>query len=132
MRLTYQVLIVGSVMLGLSGCHEAKAPRVATADDIESARQEAQREIAEARAEASKDVKSAAKVSGSNPAVIAEARVTAKYDVDMAKADGDHKIASEQCLALQADQQPACKERADAEYETAKATAKESRLVKRQ
>jgi len=121
-----------AALLLTAGCHQAQAPHVATTEDIDAARQDAQREVAEARAEASKDVKSAAKVSGSDSAVVAEAKVTAKYDVDMAKADGDHKVATEKCLTLPADQQNACKDQAEADYDSAKAAAKATRLAKRQ
>ncbi len=132
MRTTHDVLTSLAALLLLAGCHQASAPPAVTAADIEAAKQTAQREVDDARAEASKDIKSAAKVSGSDPAVVAEAKVTAKYDVDMAKADGDHKIAAENCLTLQADLQKSCNDKAEADYESAKAAAKASRLAKRQ
>ena len=120
-------------LLLLAGCQKAPPPpHVATGEEIETVQKDAQREVADARAEAAKDVKSAAKVSGSDSAVVAEAKVTAKYDVDMAKADGDHKVATEKCLTLAADAQNACKAQADTDYETAKAAAKATRLAKRQ
>jgi hypothetical protein len=121
-----------AALLLIAGCHQAAAPHVASSADIDAAQQEAQREIADAKAEASKDVKSAAKVSGSDAAVVAEAKVTAKYDVAMAKADGDHKVAAEKCLTLQPEAQAACNSQADADYESAKAAAKATRLAKRQ
>jgi hypothetical protein len=40
-----------------------------------------------------------------------------------AKAEGDHKVAIEQCEALPAEEQEACKDKADADYEAAKAAA---------
>jgi hypothetical protein len=115
----------------VAGCEKSRPPQ-ASAQDIEAAKQEAQREVAEAKAEASKDVKSAAKVSGSDSRVVTEAKVTGTYDVAMAKADGDRKIATEQCLTLPADQQKACKDKADADYETTAAAAKATRLARRQ
>jgi hypothetical protein len=121
-----------ATLLLVAGCHRAPAPHVATSADIDAAQQEAQREIADAKAEASKDIKSAAKVSGSDAAVVAEAKVTAKYDVAMAKADGDHKVAAEKCLTRQPEARAACSSQADADYESAKAAAKATRLAKRQ
>ncbi len=44
-------------------------------------------------------------------------------DTAMAKAEGDHKVAIERCEAMAGDQQKACKEEADAQYEAAKAAA---------
>ena len=50
----------------LAACHSHKTPQV-TAQDVEAAKQEAQRAVEQARAEASKDVKSALKTGGGNP-----------------------------------------------------------------
>jgi hypothetical protein len=116
----------------VAACHKANAPQPVTAQDLQAAQQEAKREVADARAEASKDVKSAAKVSGSDAAVVSAAKATAAYDVAMAKADGDHKVATEQCLTLQADMQQACKDQADAAYQSTAAAAKGARMAKRQ
>jgi hypothetical protein len=115
----------------IAGCHQDKAPH-ATAQDIEAAKQEAQHAVAEARVEASKDIKSAAKVTNPNSRDVLEAKATGSYDVAMVKADGDHNIATEKCLTLQPEMQQACKTQADADYETAKATAKATRLARRQ
>jgi hypothetical protein len=115
----------------ITGCHQDTAPH-ATAQDIEAAKQEVQSEVAKARVEASKDIKSAAKVTQSNPRDVLEAKATGKYDVAMVQADGDHTVAIEKCLTLQAAQQPACKQQADAAYETAKGAAKAARLAQRQ
>ena len=41
----------------------------------------------------------------------------------MAQAEGDHKVALERCEALPEDQQEACKDQADADFEAAKAAA---------
>ncbi len=116
-------------VLLLAGCHQAKSPQ-ASAQDIEAARQDAQHEIDEARKEASKDVKSAAKTMGSDSKGVLEAKVTGKYDVAMAQADGAHKVALEKCTTLSADLQKSCKDQADADYDTAAAAAKATRLAK--
>ena len=116
----------------VSGCQKDKTTPIATSQDIEAAKQAAQREVADAKAEATKDVKSATKVSGADAAVVNAAKLTASYDVAMAKADGDHKIALEKCLALQIDVQQACKDQADSSYASLAAAAKATRLAKRQ
>jgi vacuolar-type H+-ATPase subunit H len=115
----------------VAACHSNKTPQ-ATTQDIETARDDAQRAVVEARAEASKDIKSAAKTSNSNSKDVIEAKVTGAYDIAMVKADGDHKIATEKCMTMQVDMQQACKDRADADYETAKASAKATRLARQQ
>jgi hypothetical protein len=115
----------------LGACHPDKAPQ-ATTQDIDAVKQEAQHEVAEAQAEASKDLKSAAKVTGGDSAVVKEAKVTGSYDVAMVKADGDHRIAIEKCLTLQAGMQQVCKVQADADYEAAKTAAKATRLARQQ
>jgi hypothetical protein len=114
----------------IAGCHQGKPQP--TTQDIEATKQAAQHAVAEARAEASKDIKSAAKVSNSNSRDVIEAKVTGAYDIAMVKADGEHTIATEKCLTLQVDVQQSCKAQADADYETAKATAKATRLARRQ
>ncbi len=129
MRLPASTLSSVAIVMLMAGCHQAKTPH-ASAEDIDAAKQEAQREVAEARAEASKDIKSAAKTMGPGSKGVIDAKVTGSYDVAMVKADGDHKVATEKCLTLQTDMQQACKDQADADYDSAKATAKASRLAR--
>jgi len=119
-------------MLLLAGCHAAAPPSVATEQDVAAKQDEATREVSEARAEASKGVKSAAKVSGSDSKVVIDAKITGNFDVAMAKADGDHKVAAEKCLTMPPDQQAGCSSQADADYDAATAAAKATRLAKRQ
>src|SRR5450631_3090471 len=115
----------------ITACHSNKTPQV-TAQDVESAKEQAQRAVDEARAEARKDVKSAVKTGGGNPRDIAQAKATAAYDIAMIKAEGDHNVAAEKCQTLQASMMQACKDQADADYETAKATAKTTRTARQQ
>ncbi len=122
--------IVVSLAL-IAACHRTEAPH-ATAQDVEAAKQEAQRAVTQARIEASKDVKSAAKVTGSHPAEVHEAKIAGSYDVAMVKADGDHKVAIAECLTLQAPMQQGCKDKADADYDKAAAAAKAARAAKQQ
>ena len=46
------------------------------------------------------------------------------YNVAVAQADGDHKVALQKCETLQGHDQQVCKDQADADYEAAKANAK--------
>ena len=95
-----------------------------------AAQQEAQKEIDQAKLEARKDVKSAAKVAGADSREAAQARVTGAFDIAMAQADGAHKVAIEKCMLLQPAAQRACNDQADADYQTAAASAKANRVAK--
>lgn len=128
MRSKFLPFALVAALLYVSGCDKAKPPPTATAQDVDDARQEAQRQVAEARTEASKDIKSAARVSGSDTAVVSQAKVTGAYDVAMTKADGDRKVAAAQCMTLQPDLQKPCTNKADADYEVTAAAAKAARL----
>jgi hypothetical protein len=125
-----RVAALGAAVLlcaALGGCHKAQLP--ASPADVAAAQAEAQKEIDQAHAEARKDVKSAAKLAGSDSRDVALARVTGSFDIAMANADGAHKVAVERCLTLPPAEQQACKDRADADYQTAAANAKATRLA---
>lgn len=127
MRLNLLPVALLATLVLTGGCEKAKAPQVATAQDVDAAKREAQRQVAEARVEASKDIKSAAKVSGSDAAVVSQAKITGAYDIAMTKADGDRKVAMAKCLTLPAGQQKPCTDQAEADYETTTAAAKATR-----
>jgi predicted small lipoprotein YifL len=116
------------VLLGsLAGCHHAKPPDVTQAD-VDAAQQDAQHEVDQARVEAKKDIKSAAKIMGADSPDMVRARITGAFDIAMAHADGDHKIALEKCLLLDPSAQPACRTQADSDYQAAAASAKAIRV----
>jgi hypothetical protein len=121
--------VVVGVFAALCACHKAKSPPVVTEADVAAAQDEAQKELAQAKVEARKDVKSASKVAGADSPEAAQARVTGAFDVAMAEADGAHKVATEKCLLLAAAEQQACKDQADASYQTAAANAKALRVA---
>src|SRR5580698_1718997 len=107
---TATLALLGAATLSLmGGC--AKHDAQITAQDVEAARQEADKEVAQARQEASKDVKSALKEHGDR-ADVARAKATAAFDVAMAKAEGDHKVALEQCMTLQPTVRQPCNDKA--------------------
>jgi hypothetical protein len=112
------------------GCQKAKP--VVTSADIAATQVDAQKEIAQAHVEAKKDVKNAAKLAGSDSKDVALAKVTGSFDIAMANADGAHKVAIEQCLTLAPPEQQPCKDRADADYQTAAANAKAERVAQLQ
>ncbi len=111
----------------LCGCH--KTP-LATQADVAAAQDDARKEVEQARAEARKDVKSAVKVSGATGGDgknVAVARVTGTFDIAMAQAEGDHKVAIVKCMTLDLALQQPCKDQADAQFQSATAQAKAMR-----
>jgi hypothetical protein len=120
-----------AVLVALGGCHPAKTP-VVTEADVAAAQEDAQKELGQAKVEAKKDVKSAAKLAGADSREAALASVTGAFDIAMAQADGAHKVAIEKCMLLQLAAQQACKNQADADYQTAAANAKAIRVAKQQ
>lgn len=106
-------MIVSTLSLSaLAACNKAEAP-ADTAGDVAEARQEANEDVAEARTDAANEMGSAA----------ADMRESAQ-DVEETRIEGDHKVALEKCEALAGDAQKACKDSADATYESAKARLK--------
>jgi hypothetical protein len=119
-------------MMGIcGGCHKKASP-VATPADVTAAQQEAQHEVEQAKAEAKKDVKSAAKVMGPDSKDVSRARVTGAFDIAMAHADGDHKVALEKCMTLEPAAQQPCKDQAEIDYQSAVAKAKAIRVTQQQ
>jgi hypothetical protein len=107
---TKLALIAGSMLLlAASACNKAKSPDAA-ANDISAAHESAAKEVADARRDQQKDMSSDA------------------YDVAVARADGNHKVAVEKCAMLEGHDQRACKDQADADYDAAKANAKATKV----
>jgi hypothetical protein len=102
---------IGVAALGLlTACNNAKSPDTA-AKDLAAADQSAAKEVAQAQHDAQKDMSADA------------------YNVAVAQADGDHKIAIQKCETLQGHDQQVCKDQADAEYDAAKANAKSAKVA---
>lgn len=99
-------LIAGvTALLMASACNKANSPD-AEANGIAAAHESAIKEVAKAETSQQKDLS------------------TDAYNVALAQADGDHKIAIQKCDALEGQPQKACKDQADADYDAAKANAK--------
>ena len=121
-RLTLSLVALLAIAAA-SGCNNAKSPD-AVAQDVAAAQAKRASEVADARQDAAKDSnKAEAKVEGKTSDLNS---VDAKgaYDVAMAQADGDHKVALQKCDAFSGDSQKACKDQADAKYDLSKANAK--------
>ena len=108
MRITTLTLAsIGCVAL-LGGCNNAKPP-AEVQQNVADAQQDANKKVASESADANKDASKNA------------------YDVAMAKADGDHKVATEKCEAMSGKDQKACKDQADAAYKMDQANAEAER-----
>ena len=119
----YLMPIFVTAALVLAGCNQSKSPE-GVSKDVANAEQKASNEVtkSELRAESALD-KSYDKVSDqmihfSNDAV------HQTYNVAIAKADGNRKVALATCESQSGDSQKACKGQAEADYKAARADAK--------
>ena len=104
MRTSFSILGAATLVLA-AACNNAKSPDTA-AKNVAEANQSATQEVANARRDEQKDMSKDA------------------YDVAVAQADGDRKVALQKCEVLQGHDQQVCKDQADADYGAAKASAK--------
>ncbi|HWJ36017.1 MAG TPA: hypothetical protein VNR70_12155 [Steroidobacteraceae bacterium] len=109
MQAKFHLLAGFTALLMASACNNAKSPDAA-ATDIAAANQSAAKEVADARRDQQKDM--------SNDT----------YEVAVARADGEHKVAIQKCDTLEGHDQKLCKDQADADLEAAKANAKASKV----
>jgi hypothetical protein len=124
----HMIAIAVLCLAAATACNRAKSPEAA-ANDISAARQSAAEEVAEAHRDAAKDVNSAAQDLQAKSRELAESNAKAAYDVEAARADGDHKVSLQLCMTKDGDAQRACKQKADADYDAALANAKASRAA---
>jgi Tfp pilus assembly major pilin PilA len=110
-------------MAAASGCNNAKSPD-AVANDVASAQAKRAAEVADAKQDAAKDVNKAEAKVDDKTVDLNNVNAKGAYDVAMAQADGDHKVALQKCDGLSGDGQKACKDQADAKYDLSKANAK--------
>jgi hypothetical protein len=118
-------------ILVMSGCDKAKSPD-AVAKDVAAAEQKASTEVATSEKDASKDMGKAA--NNVDDKLVAFNNTAAKdaYNLAVANADGDRKVALANCDAASGNAQKACKDKADADYDAAKAGAKAAALSDKQ
>ena len=106
-----------------AGCNNAKSPD-AVAKDVAKAEEKADKEVAKTEDAAAKDLgKDAQKV---DDKMVAFNNAAAKdaYNLAVAQADGNRKVALANCGAMSGDAQKTCKDQAEADYTAAKANAK--------
>ncbi len=121
-----KLLLSFAAMLALAaaaGCNHAKSPG-AVANDVAAAQAKRAAEVADAKQDAAKNANQAEAKVDDKTTDLSKVNAKGDYDVAMAQADGDHKVALQKCEALSGDSQKACRDQADAKYDLAKANAK--------
>ena len=109
--------------VALAGCNQSKSPEE-VAKDVANAEQKANNEVtkSEEHAQSALD-KSYEKVNDQEIKFNNDAAHQA-YNVAVAKADGNRKVALATCESQSGDAQKACKDQAEAEFKTARADAR--------
>lgn len=114
---------IALTILLAAGCDSAKSPDTVS-KDVAAAQQKAAAELANSEKSADKDLNKAAEKVDDKLVAFNNAAAQDAYNLAVAKADGDRKVALANCLSLGGDAQKACKDQAEAGYGAAKANAK--------
>ena len=120
---TLLVSAIAAAVLLAAACDSAKSPDT-VAKDVAAAEQKAATEVANREKAAEKDLNKAADKVDDKLVAFNNAAAKDAYDLAVAKADGDRKVALANCLSLGGDAQKSCKDQAEADYGAAKANAK--------
>lgn len=109
--------------LCVAACNNAKSPDTVS-KDVAKAEQKASNEVAKSENSAVKDLDGAAGKVDDKLVTFNNDAAKQAYNVAVAKADGDRKVALANCEAASGDAQKQCKDQAEADYKAAKASAK--------
>ena len=109
--------------LCIAACNNAKSPDTVN-KDVAKAEQKASSEIAKSEDSAAKDLNGAAGKVDDKLVSFNNAAAKDAYNLAVAKADGDRKVALANCESASGDSQKQCKDQAEANYTAAKANAK--------
>jgi hypothetical protein len=121
MRLHLTLAVV--TVLCLAACNNAKSPDT-VAKDVAKAEQKATTEVTKSEDSAAKDLNGAADKVDDKLVAFNNAAAKDAYNLTVAKADGDRKVALANCESVGGDAQKKCKDQAEADYSAAKANAK--------
>jgi hypothetical protein len=114
---------IAMAVLVASGCDSAKSPETVS-KNVAAAEQKAASEVANSEKAAEKDLDKAADKVDDKLIAFNNAAAKDAYNLAVAKADGDRKVALANCLSLGGDAQKSCKDQAEADYGAARADAK--------
>jgi hypothetical protein len=109
--------------LCVAACNNAKSPD-AVDKDVAKAEQKASTEVAKSEDSAAKDLNAAADKVDDKLIAFNNAAAKDAYNLAVANADGDRKIALANCESASGDAQKQCKDQVEADYAAAKARAK--------
>lgn len=119
--LSLSAAVLASLLL--AGCQRAESPST-VAKNVAAAEQREAARIAHTHEKAERDVANAQQKVDQQAIDRDNVAVKDSYKIAMAQADGQHDVAIQQCKALSGDAQRQCKDRADADYQAARANAK--------
>jgi hypothetical protein len=109
--------------LCVTACNKAQSPE--TVDkDVAKAEQKASSEVAKSEDSAAKDLSRAADKVDDKLVAFNNTAAKDAYNLAIANADGDRKIALANCESAGGDAQKQCKDQVEADYAAAKAKAK--------
>lgn len=131
--MTMRLHLIPAVMITLcvAACNNAKTPET-VAKDVAKAEQKAATEVTKSENSAVKDLNSAAEKVDDKLVAFNNAAAKDAYNLAVAKADGDRKVALATCESVGGTEQKRCKERAEAEYQATKANAKAAAQAEKQ
>lgn len=109
--------------LCVAACNNAKSPDTVN-KDVAKAEQKASTEVAKSEDSAAKDLNGAAGKVDDKLVSFNNAAAKDAYNLAIAKADGDRKVALANCESAGGDAKKQCKDQAEANYTAAKADAK--------
>jgi hypothetical protein len=115
--------VIAMAVLAAAGCDSAKSPETVS-KDVAAAEKKAATEVANSEKAAEKDLNRAAENVDDKLIAFNNAAARDAYNLAVAKADGDRKVALANCLSVAGDAQKNCKDQAEADYGAAKANAK--------
>jgi hypothetical protein len=122
MRARLSLALVASLLF-IAGCNNPKSPE-AVAKEVAKAEQKADKEVAKSEDAAAKDLGKAAGNVDDKMVAFNNAAAKDAYNLEVAQADGNRKVALANCAAMAGEAQKTCKDQAEADYSAAKANAK--------
>lgn len=112
-----------ALLVLISACNGGDS-QATVAKDVATATQDAAENVAKVREDAARDISGAARDLTAEQKNVNDVAARGAYAVEIAKAEGDHKVATEKCGMLSSEALKACTSQADADYDAAKARAK--------
>jgi hypothetical protein len=119
------LITIGSMIMlaaAAAACDSAD-PIADVRRDVATAEAERSDSVAEARSAGAQAIEQERQDVGAERDDVRDARATRNYEVAVAKAEGDYKIATEACDALSGNAQVNCKDQAEAALKSDKARA---------